>query len=353
MTNINNDTDTNVACDDQLLPDNTAQGDTLVVRHRKFRFKRNWWGYIFILPFFIIFLIFGLYPMILSVSMAFTDYKLFSTESNFVGLDNFIYLLQQTRFQVAISNTIIIWVMNFIPQMLFAFFFAVIFTSKRIRLLGKGAFKLIYYMPNIITATSVAIMFYALFSYPDGPVYQVLSSWGWIELGTNFYRDAWTARILVAFIQFWMWFGNSSIILAAGISGIDPALYEAAEVDGASNSRMFFSITLPLIKPIVLYSLITSLLGGLQMFDIPFLFLGGGPALSDGAYATETIAVYIYKVAFDAGGEQNYSLAAAASVILFIIACALSVVTFKMINGKKEGKSKRTKKIKGGVNNEK
>lgn len=349
MKNINEDNNTEVIVDSSTsCEDVQLTGGALLKQNKKFRWKRDYWGYVFIIPFFVTFLIFGLYPMIVSVSMAFTDYKLFATETNVIWFDNFVYLVNQPRFIQAIWNTVIIWVMNFIPQILFAFFFAVIFTSKRIKLLGKGGFKLIYYLPNIITATSVALMFYSLFSYPDGPVYQVLSSWGWIEIGTNFYNDAWTARILVAFIQFWMWFGNSSIILAAGIAGIDPALYEAAEVDGASQGRMFFSITLPLIKPIVLYSLITSLLGGLQMFDIPYLFLSGGPALADGAYATETIAVYIYKVAFASGGEQNYSLAAAASVILFVIASVLSVITFKMINGKKEPKQK---KIKGGANN--
>ena len=121
-------------------------------------------------------------------------------------------------------------------------------------------------------------------------MYQLFSNLGLIPEGFNFYLNNWSARLLVSFIQFWMWFGNTMVILIAGILGVDPSLYEAAELDGASRVRQFFSITLPLIKPIMLYTLITSLVGGLQIFNIPYLFLAGGPD-----NATLTISVYIYR----------------------------------------------------------
>ena len=121
-------------------------------------------------------------------------------------------------------------------------------------------------------------------------MYQLFFNLGLIPEGFNFYLNNWSARLLVSFIQFWMWFGNTMVILIAGILGVDPSLYEAAELDGASRVRQFFSITLPLIKPIMLYTLITSLVGGLQIFDIPYLFLAGGPD-----NATLTISVYIYR----------------------------------------------------------
>ena len=138
----------------------------------------------------------------------------------------------------------------------------------------------------------------------------------------------WPSRIIIAFIQFWMWFGNSMITLSAGILGINPSVFEAAQLDGASQKDIFLHITLPLIKPIVVYSLVVSTLGGLQVFDIPYLFLSGGPVMEGGRNATETIAVYIYKIAFT--GEMRYNVASAASVYLFVICMIVSFVLFRV-----------------------
>ena len=127
----------------------------------------------------------------------------------------------------------------------------------------------------------------------------------------NLYLLEWPSRIIIAFIQFRMWFGSTMITLSTGILGINPSVFEAAELDGASQKDVFFHITLPLIKPIVVYSLAVSTLGGLQVFDIPYLFLSGGPVMTGGRNATETIAVYIYKMAFT--GDMRYNVASAAS----------------------------------------
>ncbi|MGO3418587.1 MAG: carbohydrate ABC transporter permease, partial [Pseudolactococcus laudensis] len=131
---------------------------------------------------------------------------------------------------------------------------------------------------------------------------------------------------IVSFIQFWMWYGQTTIVLVAGIMSIDESLFEAAIVDGANDNQVFRLITLPLLKPIVLYTLVTSLIGGLQMFDIPFLLTNGNPNNS-----TLTMTMYIYKQAFT--GARNFNVAATASVLLLLISIVLSTVLFRLFRG--------------------
>jgi multiple sugar transport system permease protein len=217
--------------------------------------------------------------------------------------------------------------MNFIPQIVLGFLLAAWFTNRRLNVKGQGAYKILIYMPNIITAASIAILFNVLFGYPMGPVNDILQSLGLTSGPENFTLMKWNARSVVAFIQFWMWYGNTMIVLIAGILGINPSLFESAEIDGASSVQTFFRITLPSVRTILLFTLVTSLIGGMQMFDIPKLYLLGGPD-----QATQTAAVFIYNQAFS--GSYLYNRAAAASMILFIIIAILSSIVFYILRDK-------------------
>lgn len=287
------------------------------------------YGYLFILPFFIIFFVFQLYTMVYTINLSFTDLAGFKTDYTYTGLDNYVFLLHNNIFWKSIGNTFFIWIMNFTPQLLFALLFASIFTSIRFKMKGVGFFKVVFYMPNIITAASVAVLFNALVNHPYGPIDMFLTQIGVIESDFQLLRDPLITQMLVAFILFLMWFGSTMILLIAGILGINTELYEAAMVDGANSINMFYKITLPSLKPIMLYVLVTSAVGGLQMFDIPYLFHNGGPN-----FATETMAVFIFRQAFTAQG--NYNIAAAGSVYLLIIAVVISVLLFKGLSEKKE-----------------
>ena len=305
-------------------------------KKKKFRWKVDYYGILFIVPFFVVYAIFSLYPMIYSIALSLTDYEGFNRNIQIIGFENFVWLATQARFWQSLLNTVIIFCMNFVPQMLFALIFAAMFTGKTYKMRGKGAFKGIYYLPNILTATSVAVMFYTLFARPSGGLWQLLTHLGMSE-EINLYLMPWPSRIIIAFIQFWMWFGNSMITLSAGILG-------------ASQKDIFLHITLPLIKPIVVYSLVVSTLGGLQVFDIPYLFLSGGPALTGGRNATETIAVYIYKMAFT--GDMRYNVASAASVYLFVICMIVSFVLFRVTHSdelKQQQRIERRIAKRGGV----
>ncbi|GJM80676.1 hypothetical protein HMSSN139_31720 [Paenibacillus sp. HMSSN-139] len=209
--------------------------------------------------------------------------------------------------------------------------------EQALNIKGQGAFKILLYMPNIITASTIAVLFSSLFAYPMGPMNSLFQMFGWSDAPIFFLQDKTTARGIVAFIQFWMWYGNTMIILVAGVMGINPALFESAAIDGANGWQTFFRITLPSLRTILLYTLITSMIGGLTMFDIPQLFLQGGP--SD---ATLTTSVFIYAQAFK--GSYLYNKAAAASMILFLIAALLSAVLFYLMRDKDAAKLKKAKK---------
>lgn len=301
------------------------------------------YGYIFSIPFVVTFLIFSLYPIIYTALIGFTDLKgLGKTDFKFLAnpLQNFQTILKNPSFNESLSNTILLWTLNFIPQILLALLLTAWFTNQRLKTKGQGVFKILFYMPNIITAATIAILFASLFGYPMGPVNSLFKTLGLSETPINFLIQKWTARGIVAFIQFWMWYGYTMIVLIAGVLGINPALFEAAEMDGATGVQVFFKITLPSLRTILLFTLVTSMIGGLQMFDIPRLFLLGGPD-----NATLTTSVFVYNQAFS--GSYLYARAAAASMIMFLIISVLSGILFYIMRDKdaiKENKSKREMK---------
>ena len=297
------------------------------------------YGYLFSIPFIVVYVIFSLYPTINTAILGFTDAKGMAglTNWNFLPANdlfkNFIQVLKNPIFKKSLGNTVILWIVNFIPQISLALLLTAWFTSRRNQLRGQGFFKVVFYMPNIITAASIAILYKALFAYPIGPMNSLLQSLGIISEPINFTNKVWSTRAIIAFIQFWMWYGYTMIILISGVLGINPDLYEAAELDGASNSQMFWKITMPNLKTILLYTLITSMIGGLNMYDIPKLFNNGNPANS-----TLTTNVFIYNQAFS--GSYLYARAAAASMIMFVIIAICSVFVF-MLFGDEEKKAQK------------
>ena len=228
--------------------------------------------------------------------------------------------------------------MNFIPQMGLALLLTAWFTNRSRKIRGQGAFKILFYLPNIITAASVAILYGVIFAYPVGPINDILQSLHLIKAPFDFSTSPWAAKFVVAFIQFWQWYGYTTIILISGVLGINPELFEAAEIDGASPRQTFFQVTLPCMRTILIFTLITSLIGGLNMFDIPKLYIwNGGPA-----NATMTTSVFIYAQAFS--GTYLYNKAAAASMIMFVIIAILSAFTFFLMRDRSEAKAIRAMK---------
>ena len=298
------------------------------------------YGYFFVAPFFIVFLIFQLYPIFFTFRTSLTDAAGWGKilDNKIIGFDNFAKIFNfgseiSKFFWQSLGNTVIIWLFNFVPQIGMALLLASWFTDNRMRLKFQGGFKVMIFMPNIITAATIAILFMSLFGYPIAPINSLMQQLGLTHGPFEFFRNTVAARGITSFIQWWMWYGNTMIIMIAGILGINTALFEAALVDGCSSRQTFWKITLPLIKPILLYNLVTSLVGGLTMFDIPHLMTQGNPN-----YTTNTVARFIYQQGFEM--PNNFNIASAASVVLFGIIVICSLILSVIMKD-------RDKKIKG------
>ncbi|MBP3428456.1 MAG: sugar ABC transporter permease [Clostridia bacterium] len=303
------------------------------------------YGYLFVAPFFIVFLIFQLYPIFFTFRTSLTDAAGWSKvlENSIIGFDNFARIFAfgtdvSRNFWQSLGNTVIIWMFNFVPQIAMALILASWFTDTHLRLKCQGAFKVLIFMPNIITAATIAMLFFSFFNYPIAPVNTLLQQFGLLNSPYEFFRSTIASRGLISFIQWWMWYGNTMIIMIAGMLGISPSLFEAAMVDGCTPRQIFWKITLPLIKPIMLYNLVTSLVGGLTMFDIPHMMTQGNPN-----YTTNTVARFIYQQGFEA--PNNFNIASAASVILFgiIVICSL-ILAFLMRDRDAKPKARRAGK---------
>jgi multiple sugar transport system permease protein len=290
-----------------------------VKRQTGMQARINIHGYFFCLPFVVVFLVFNFWPTIYTFLLAFGDLRGLKSSFSFVGLENFKKLVTDYNFWEAVGNTFILWGLNFVPQLGIALLFAIWFTDVKLRLKGKGLFRALFYLPNLLTAASVAILYRSLFGYPLGPVNQFLMNVCGVKEAYNFFRSVPASRAIVAFIQWWMWCGQTLILLMAGITSISPSLYESATIDGANDWQCTWKITLPLLRPMMFYILITSMVGGMQMFEIPFLLTGmhGEPD-----YKIRTTAVYMYNMAFQ--GRNDYSYAAAVSIGMFIITMILA-----------------------------
>lgn len=298
------------------------------------------YGLLFLIPFFVVFLVFQFYPLMYTIFESFEytakNGRNMVTTRGLGSYTNYVFgKAGSNEIWKGIYVTVIMWVMNFIPQVLLALLLAAWFSDVNVKLKGAGAYKVIMYMPNIITAATIAVLFYNLFN-TTGALTKIFEA---LHLAKGSIIDkGWSSLFIIAFIQFWMWYGNTMIVLCAGILGINPSLYEAAMVDGATGKQQFFKITLPLLKPILQYTLVTSAIGGLQMFDIPQLFNEGKPVLAfgkdDTIYSTRTVVMLI-KNYVNNGPTQNMGRAAAYSVVLFVITLAISLVFYKLTSEKK------------------
>lgn len=236
----------------------------------------------------------------------------------------------------ALCITVVLWLLNFLPQILLSLLLAAWFTDMQNKLKGTGFYKVVMYMPNIITAATIAVLFYNFFNV-NGLITKVLIQWGWVSKD-GLIEHGWASLLIIAFIQFWMWYGNTMIVLIAGIMGINPSLYEAAMVDGATSRQQFFKITVPLLKPILQFTMVTSAIGGLQMFDIPQLFNRGTPLVKVGGAtvkSTTTVVMLIKTYATAGSNTENFGRASAYSVVLFLVTLAVSMIFYRLTTEKR------------------
>lgn len=287
------------------------------------RYKK--YGYFFISPFFLVFSIFAVYPILFTAYISLTRYKGYGKKV-FIGLENYQLLFKDPNVVQSFLNTVKIWGVNIVLQLFLAFLLVMVFSDIKYKFKGLGAFRILFYLPNLIAATTVSLIFVKLLDQNFGVVNQLLFSLNWIDKPIGWLTEPILAQMSVSGIQTWMWFGNSFILFMASVQAVNKSIYEAAAIDGAGRFDILKNITIPSIKPILMYVAITGLIGGLQLFELPFL-ITDGKGFPEGSL--NTMIVYIYNMAFV---YKNYGYAAAMSFALFFLILIVTAIFTYMTN---------------------
>ena len=298
----------------------------MVMKKKRKNISYAKWGYIFILPFFVSFFIFSCIPLVDTIKYSFFEYYRSGIKEvgpNFIGLTNYIELIKSDMVLYG-ANTLILWIIGFVPQIVIALVLAAWFTDARLKIKGLQFFKVVIYLPNLIMASAFALLFFTMFS-TGGPINSILLSLGVIDKAIDFTGSVFGVRSLIGFMNFLMWFGNTTIMLMAAVMGISVEVFEASDIDGCNRIQRFFYVTLPQIRPILAYTLITSIIGGLQMFDVPQI-------LTNGKGSPDRTSMTLIMFLNNHLKSKNYGMGGALSVFLFIISGILCAIVYKMTN---------------------
>ena len=271
--------------------------------------------YVLIAPIVIIFTVFMVYPILRSLYLSF--FELVSGSYEFVGFKNYAALFKDKTFYKSLFNTFIFLIVQ-VPIMIGgALLIAVAIEQKFIR--GKAFFRTTIFLPSVTALVAYALVFKVLLNGDHGLVNYVIELFG--GKGVNWFYEEWPARFAIIISITWRWLGYNMIILLAGIQAIPGDLMEAADIDGATFWDKLFHITIPMVKPIILFCTITSTIGTLQLFDEPYILTAGGPN-----YATITMGQYLYDNGFR---YLKFGYASAIGYVMTIIIGLLSVFQFK------------------------
>lgn len=284
-------------------------------KKRRFsRLEQGYMGFFLILPWLIGFCIFKLYPFISSLVYSFTDYDLFKGAQNFVGFENYISAFTKSKNVKALQVTFAYAFMTVPLKLVFALFIAYILNFK---IRGVGLFRTAYYVPSILGGSvAIAVLWKALFKN-DGVINTILAMLGFESI--NFLADKNWALFIICLLRVWQ-FGSAMVLFLAALKGVPEDLYEAASIDGATKSRQFLSITIPLISPVIFYNLVTQLVQAFQEFNGPYIITNGGPR-----NATTLISVIVYNTAFK---DYKVGMSSAMAWVMFVIVMVLTVIAF-------------------------
>lgn len=283
------------------------------------------YAYLFISPFFVLFIIFGLFPLVSTVFMSFFKWDILGSHV-FRGIDNYAMLLTDPSFYKAMANTFLIWFFTTIPQLLICLLLAVLLNAEYIA--GRNLFRLAIFMPNITSIVAVSLVFSVVFGNNFGLVNQVLKMLG-LEAIKWTGTSAGTISAISIMVN-WRWIGQGVVIFLAALQAVPKDYYEAADLDGASSFRKFVSITVPVLKPIIIFKLIISTINGLNIFIEPMIFSGpGGGGSNEGL----TMALYMYEEAFT---RNNFGYASTIACMMLIVV-ALAVALNNIVSSRMKG----------------
>ncbi|WP_405727985.1 sugar ABC transporter permease [Streptomyces sp. NBC_00028] len=289
-------------------------------------FRKYWHLYAAISPFYLIFLAFGLFPVGFSLYLSFHRWDgLGSME--WAGLSQYQYLLSDSDFWNSIGNTVIIWALATFPMIFLAMVTAVMLNSA-VRF--KGLYRVAYFLPNVTSVVAIAIVFGSIFSTNAGMVNAVLHAVGIDQVA--WLNTPWGIKVTIAALMTWQWTGYNAIIFLAGLQTIPSDLYEAARMDGAGPIQTFFRITLPLLRPTLLFVLVVSTVTGLQSFSEPQVLLqtssndstfAGGPG-----HSGQTMVLYFFQQTFD---NNDFGYGAAVAWGIFLVVVLFSIINWRLV----------------------
>jgi cellobiose transport system permease protein len=285
------------------------------------RFDHKFSPYFYIAPFFVLFGIFGLYPLIYTAWVSLHNWNIMGP-ADFVGLDNYADLFKDEQFWTTLKNTLGIFVLSTVPQLLLALILATLLNRN---LRARTALRMAVVIPNVTSVAAVAIVFGLLFSRDFGVVNWVLGFFGVHNL--DWKSSSWSSWTAISVMVDWRWTGYNALILLAAMQAIPRDLYESAAIDGASLWRQFWQITLPMLRPTFMFTVIVSTIGGLQLFTEPLLFANGKTS-GGTTHQFQTMTMYMYSEAFE-NFRFGYGSAIAWSVFLLIV--IVSVINFLFV----------------------
>jgi cellobiose transport system permease protein len=307
-------------------PPITQKSEADAARELARRTRRNAWDqkfspYLYISPFFILFALVGLFPLGYTAWVSLHDWNLIGGKGDFVGLENFATVVQQPLFLKALRNTFSIFLLSSVPQVLIGLFLAAMLDAN---LRAKTFWRMGVLLPYVVMPVAVGMIFNKIFADQSGMANAILEVFGIDPI--RWHADVLASHIAIAVMVDFRWTGYTTLILLAGMQAIPNDLYEAAVVDGAGRWRSFRSITIPSLKPTIIFVVITSTIGGLQIFDEPRMFDQIGQGGSDRQWMTVTM--YLYELGW--GAQKSFGRASAVAWILFLIILIIGAINFKI-----------------------
>ncbi|GAB3745858.1 sugar ABC transporter permease [Amycolatopsis oliviviridis] len=310
---------------DKITPDEQEAGARTsprpTLRHRLSRWDVKVSPYLYIAPFFVVFGIVGLFPLLYTAYVSLFSWEAGDDDPDFIGLDNFKELFADTQFWNALENTVSIFLLSSIPQLIIAVLLAALLSA---RLRGATGWRVGVLLPYAASLVALGIIFANLFGPKYGLVNGLLQTIGLDPV--DWQAGRFGSHVAIAIMVNWRWTGYNALIVLAAMQAIPKELHEAALIDGAGTVRRFFGITLPLLKPTLIFVTITSTIGGLQIFTEPKLF-DAMPGSNNGGSSNQfqTVTLYLYQTAF-----ENYELGYASAIawVLFLIIVLIAVVNF-------------------------
>jgi cellobiose transport system permease protein len=314
-----------------------AARSPLTFRQKVSRFDYTYSPYFYVAPFFILFALIGVFPIAYTLNVSLYQWHLLKGQGDFVGIDNYVSVLTDPFFWNAFGNTISIFLLSAIPQLIVATVVAALL-DQAIR--GKTFWRMSILLPYIVAPVAVTVIFLQVFNQFHGPVAGILELLGLDPIRWSF--DVFPSHVAIATMVNWRWTGYNALLLLAAMQAVPRDVYESATLDGASKVRRFWSITIPMIRPTLIFVVITATIGGLQIFTEPKLFDGRTNGGSDRQF--QTVVLYLYELAFP---RRDFGRASATAWILFVVIVLVGLLSYAVTRAVRTADTKTARVARG------